>query len=50
MFSVAGVGYVDVDGVENIDLSTLVQSHFDYGDDITLILQAVKFNTNGAHE
>ena len=40
----AGLGDVDVDGVENIDLSTIVESHYDYGDEISLILRTVKFN------
>ena len=40
----AGLGNVDVTGVENIDLSRIVESHYDYGDEISLILQTVKFN------
>lgn len=38
------MGSVDVDGVENVDLSAIVESHYDYGDEISLILQTVKFN------
>ena len=41
--SVAGLTQVKVDGIENIDLSYLVTSHFDYNTKTKDILQAIHF-------
>lgn len=38
----AGISSIEVDGVENVDLSSLISGHFEYKDKIALVLDLLK--------
>ncbi|KNB44867.1 hypothetical protein JH06_1589 [Blastocystis sp. subtype 4] len=46
VISVAGLKEIEVDGVENVNVSHLVKSHFDYKKELRSILQYIRYNSN----